>query len=601
MKLQIASKQIGPNKKGFTYIYLVLFFLLYGCSSLEKPPQQPVKNTFFEFTRASGGDTYESLAQKHLGDIRHAARIKEINGLDKVEANKEIIIPKYNVRPGGLTAKGYQLVPVLAYHHFSRANSTKRMIVGKRKFEEQLRFLRDNDYSGITIDQFFEFLDFGQIPEKSVLITVDDGWESTYSIAYPLLKKYNFPAVLYIPTNHIQERAGKFLSWGQIREMLNDETVDIQPHTKTHRDLTKRQQSESFSTYINAIRSELSGAKRVISNKLGHETTSLSYPYGATNSFVSALAKAEGYTTAFTVQRDGNPFFQNNFNLNRAMIFGGHNEREFVRNIDTFHALELETSEPIDESLNLARLKFHNPEHYENQGLWRTARITWMLYRDWLVSELNQKIANQIDVSAEEYEKIEQVDKKIMALSEKLQNIASEHFNTALATQDQDNRLKSLLLTLLYDPKHTDALQNLKHLDHRFRMLEYTVKPNDSLRKIARSIYGVEQKHVLIPIFNKEIQSDHDLKPGSVLALPQKPKKEIVRTPAPVNQNRCGPANNANKSKQELSQEYYTAAMRQFNSGETANAISSLNISLCFDPGNQEAQDMKELLDSLLN
>ena len=95
--------------------------------------------------------------------------------------------------------------------------------------------------------------------------------------------------------------------------MLTDENVDIQPHTKTHRNLIERQQRESFSAYINAIRSELSVPQRIISNKLGHKTTSLSYPFGATNSFVAALTEVEGYTTGFTVQRAGNPFFQNNF------------------------------------------------------------------------------------------------------------------------------------------------------------------------------------------------------------------------------------------------------------------------------------------------
>ncbi len=596
MKSQNISTRVWLKKRSDIYLYLVFLFVLYGCGA----PPKPLTNNNFVFITPSEEQTFESLAKEFLKDAKYASRIKEFNGLDKVVAHKEIIIPLENFRPGGLTANGYQLVPVLAYHHFSRSNSNRRMIVGERRFEQQLRYLQDNGYSGITIDQFFSFLEFGQVPEKSVLITIDDGWESTYSIAYPLLKKFNYPAVLYIPTNHIREQKGRFLSWDQIRNMLTDENVDIQPHTKTHRNLIERQQSESFSSYINAIRSELSVPQRIISKKLGHKTTSLSYPFGATNSFVAALTEVEGYTTGFTVQRAGNPFFQNNFDLNRAMIFGGYREGEFVKNIDTFEPLKLAESEPIDESLNFARLNFHNPEQYESEGQWRTAHMAWKIYRDWLASEFNKKLEHNANVNKES-EQIKQAEKRITELGEKTKKIASEHYYTAMASQEKDARFKGLLRALLYDPKHSDALQNLKLLNQQFRMLEYIVKPNDSQKKIAKSVYGNESKAILIPIFNTQIQNDDDLTPGEILKLPKKPKNQIIKKSKPASNNLCGQARNSNKSREESSQKFYTAAMHQFNNGETSKAISSLNISLCFNPENQEAKEMKELLDALLN
>lgn len=596
MKSQNTSAEIWLRKKSAVFLYLVFLFLLFGCGT----PPKPLTNNHFSFITPSEDQTFESLAKEYLKDVKYAARIKEFNGLDKVIANKEIIIPLESFRPGGLTANGYQLVPVLAYHHFSRSNSNRKMIVGERRFEQQLRYLQDNGYYGITIDQFFGFLEFGQVPEKSVLITIDDGWESTYSIAYPLLKKYNYPAVLYIPTNHIREQKSRFLSWDQIRSMLADENVDIQPHTKTHRNLIERQQRESFSSYINAIRSELSVPQKIISNKLGHETTSLSYPFGATNSFVAALTEAEGYTTGFTVQRDGNPFFQNNFDLNRAMIFGGYRESEFVKNIETFEPLKLEESEPIDESLNFARLDFHNPEKYESQGQLRTAHMAWKIYRDWLASEFNKKLKNNANVK-KETEQIELAEKRITELGEKTKKIASEHYYAAMALQEQDARFKGLLRALLYDPKHSDALQNLKVLNRQYRMLEYLVKPNDSLKKIANSVYGDKNKAILIPIFNTQIQNDHDLTPGKILKLPKKPKNQIVRQSKPAGNNLCGQPRSPDKSREELSQKHYTTAMHQFNNGETSKAISSLKTSLCFNPENLEAKEMKELLDALLN
>ena len=570
-----------------------LSFLLFGCGSFDK--KQIPKNSHFLFITPNSEATFESLAEDYLGDARLVSRIKEFNGLDRLVANQEIIIPLQSFRPGGLTAKGYQLVPVLAYHHFSQSNSNKKMIVGASKFDQQLRHLKSNGYYGISLDQFFDYLNFGQVPEKSVVITIDDGWASAYSIAYPLLKKHDYPAVLYIQTNNIREREGRFLNWTQLRSMLADETVDIQPHTKTHRDLTKQYQEESFSSYIRAIRFEMAGAKHAISKNLGYSTTSLAYPYGATNSFVSALAKVEGYTTGFTVRRKGNPFFLNNFELNRAMIYGGYNERQFAKNIKTFEPLILEKSEPIDESLNMAQLNYQNPETYENKDQWRTAFMAWKIHRDWLVSGLNH---NATTNRSRVIEQIEQADNQIIVLSEKLKKIAGEHYRSAMATSKKDAHFKGLLLTLLYDPRHEEALRNLKLLDKKTEMLEYLVKAGDTSKKIAKLVYGNERKEILIPVFNARVKDDSDLTPGMVLKLPKRPKTQIVNQSKRVNNSRCG-LSDSSKSNKELSAEYYASAIQQFNNGNTSQAISSLKTSLCFDPANHEAEEMQSLLEDL--
>ena len=218
---------------------------------------------------------------------------------------------------------------------------------------------------------------------------------------------------------------------------------------------------------------------------------------------------------------------QNNFDLNRAMIFGSYREGTFVKNIDTFEPLKLAESEPIDESLNFARLNFHNPEQYESAGQWRTAHMAWKIYRDWVASEFNKKLTHNANVDKES-EQIKQAEKKINELGEKTKKIASEYYYAAMAAQEKDARFKGLLRALLYDPKHSDALQNLKLLNQQFRMLEYKVKPNDSLKKIAKSVYGNERKAILIPIFNAQIQNDGDLTPGEILKLPKKPKKQII-------------------------------------------------------------------------
>jgi len=220
-----------------------------------------------------------------------------------------VIIPLFNFRPSGLTALGYQTVPVLSYHHFSKSKSDK-LHVRADHFEQQMQFLKDNGYRVITIDQLFDFLELGQVPEKSVVITIDDGWNDAYHIAFPILKKYGFSATLFIQTGLINQ-SPKTLSWAQIREMLNN---SVQCHTKTVRNLTKQKSGESFADYFER---ELDESRQVIKQQLGFNVKYLAYPYGETNQLVVDLLKKQGYRGAFTVERESNPFFVNNYNLKK--------------------------------------------------------------------------------------------------------------------------------------------------------------------------------------------------------------------------------------------------------------------------------------------
>jgi peptidoglycan/xylan/chitin deacetylase (PgdA/CDA1 family) len=208
-------------------------------------------------------------------------------------------------------------------------------MVTKSTFEEQMKFLKDKGYRVITLAQFFDFLEFkGQIPKKSVVISIDDGWRSTYDIAYPILKKYGYPATLFVYTDLIVG-SEKTLSWDLIQEMANN-GMDIQCHTKTHRNLTKMEQKESFKDYFEAIEKELSVCRTMVKKKLNIDTKYLAYPYGDTNHLVNELLKKQGYQGAFTIKRGGNPFFIPNYRVNRSMIYGDFDLTQFERNATVF-------------------------------------------------------------------------------------------------------------------------------------------------------------------------------------------------------------------------------------------------------------------------
>jgi len=299
------------------------------------PPVELRASANFVAITAQEGNTFSSLAAKYLNDPSMEWWIADFNGLSTLTPGQSLIIPLKPYEKGGVSLKGYQTVPVLSYHNFSPDRSTNRMTVTKAAFEEQMKLLKDKGYRVITLDQFLGFLNFkSQIPPKSVVITIDDGWRSAFEIAMPILKKYGYPATLFVYTGLIVG-SSKTLSWELIREM-GENGIDIQGHTITHRTLTSVNKRESFKEYFDAIERELSESARIIKAKVGKDIKYLAYPDGETNHLVIDLVKKDGYKAAFTVKRGGNPFYAHNYRLNRSMIYGDFDLTQFEKNLAVF-------------------------------------------------------------------------------------------------------------------------------------------------------------------------------------------------------------------------------------------------------------------------
>ena len=100
-----------------------------------------------------------------------------------------------------------QKVAVLGYHSFSKEKEEDIFIMPINEFEEQLKYLKRHHYKALSLDEFYDYYKGNKkIPRKSVLITMDDGYQSNYDLAFPLLKKYNMKAtVFYIGSNVIGE------------------------------------------------------------------------------------------------------------------------------------------------------------------------------------------------------------------------------------------------------------------------------------------------------------------------------------------------------------------------------------------------------------
>lgn len=330
-------------------LLLLLSLLTWGCAGTEiRPPAQhpPAPPTtgpsahvraFPDFIVAivQPGDSYSSLAGKYLGDPSMDWFLSEFNGNPLPAPGKDVLIPLKSYAPGGLWPTGYQTVPVLTYHKLSRNGTPDAMTVRGADFEAQMRFLRENGYRVITLDDLFEFLQFRrQIPARSVVITFDDGWRSVYDIALPILKKFGYPATLFVYTDLIVG-SRETLSWEQVIE-LSRNGFDIECHSKTHRYLGRKERKESFRNYFETVRNEIVESAKIIGRHTGREVKYLAYPYGDTNALVVAMTRREGYRLAFTVERESVPFFSNDYRVSREMIFGTFRLKDFENNLTTF-------------------------------------------------------------------------------------------------------------------------------------------------------------------------------------------------------------------------------------------------------------------------
>lgn len=319
-----------------------LALLMAGCASVGEPSQKPIGpptsstvSPRFMSLVARPGDSFRSLALRHLDDPSLDWLLAEINGTESVKPGQSVIIPMDPLEAGGISLKGYQTVPILTYHKFTKGRPDATT-VNEKTFEEQMKYLKVNGYHVITMDAFFEFLDFRrQIPPKSVVITADDGWRSFYDIAYPILKKHGYPATLFVYTDFISGNGKTLLNWDVLREMANN-GISIQSHTKTHRYLDRRLTNENFRDYFEAVKKEVTESAKTIRKNLNVEVKYLAYPYGETNHLVAALLEKLQYRGGFTVDRAASPAFSNRFRINRSMIYGTFDLEDFENNLKVF-------------------------------------------------------------------------------------------------------------------------------------------------------------------------------------------------------------------------------------------------------------------------
>ncbi|WP_280152277.1 polysaccharide deacetylase family protein [Piscinibacter sp. XHJ-5] len=271
-------------------------------------------------------DTLKSIAARFLGSEERDWVIGDFNGVSRVQPGQPLVVPLVTLNPIGVHADHYQTVPILCYHRFAATGG--KMAVSPATFAAQLDWLARNDYHVIRLAQLLGYLEGRQaLPRRSVVITIDDGYESVHRHALPLLRKHGFPATLFVYTDFIG--AGDALSWSQLHELAASGLVDVQAHSKTHRNLIERAAGESESQYRAGLETEAKAPRDILERRLPVQVRHYAFPYGDANEAVLDLLAKQHYQLAVTVNPGGNAFFAQPLMLRRTMIFGDSDLESF--------------------------------------------------------------------------------------------------------------------------------------------------------------------------------------------------------------------------------------------------------------------------------
>jgi peptidoglycan/xylan/chitin deacetylase (PgdA/CDA1 family) len=204
-------------------------------------------------------------------------------------------------------------VMVLCYHRFEEKPRPKdALAITPAQFEKEMQAVKDAGFSVIPMQDFLAWRRSEKdIPAKSCVVTIDDGYLSGYEMAWPILKKFNYPFTMFVYVNYIGS-GGKSISWDQLAEM-RDAGVDIQSHTYSHSNLrvpgggVDKHTRDLVMKDVQALgadgwlRKEILGSKQELEKQLGIRVNAIAYPFGIYSQKARDMVKEAGYEAAFTV------------------------------------------------------------------------------------------------------------------------------------------------------------------------------------------------------------------------------------------------------------------------------------------------------------
>jgi len=227
-------------------------------------------------------------------------------------------------------------VPILMYHRIADEGPAElsRYRTTPSAFEDQLRLLRRYGYHAITSSDLEFHIRSGQPhPGRPVMITFDDGYQDFYDIAWPILRRNDFTAEVFIVTDKVGYAAdwdqqssppSPLMDWPAIRE-LQAQGVRFGSHLASH--------SAASTLPLDVLLRETVGSRAVLERRLGCDVTSIAPPFGIIDDRLWCCIELSGYATAFTTEDRIASLSDHPWFLPRVEVFGGEDLAAFAKRI----------------------------------------------------------------------------------------------------------------------------------------------------------------------------------------------------------------------------------------------------------------------------
>lgn len=188
------------------------------------------------------------------------------------------------------------IVPILMYHNIvdEYPPETAGANISPELFEKHIETLLNYGYNPVSLSDYYQFmLGNKSLPENPIVITFDDGYLSNYEIAFPILKKYNVPAAIFIVTSTVGLTPESGLvsyphfTWEQAKIMQDSGLIEINSHTHTHKNISTLTTGE--------LQTEIRLSKYLIEKNLNKYCYTFAYPYGGYREDTEKLIRYAGY------------------------------------------------------------------------------------------------------------------------------------------------------------------------------------------------------------------------------------------------------------------------------------------------------------------
>lgn len=237
-------------------------------------------------------------------DITNKAEENNVIIEEQIEENTEHEIEKIDLNNlsddeasfGKLDEPVYKIgeknlkLPILIYHGFSTPlpeGDVYKLMCTKDNFEGQITTLKDAGFTFITLEDLYKYKKgYIGLPEKTVAITMDDGWLGNYTEAFDIIKKYNVPATIFIVENLVGTEG--YFSWEQAKEMYDSGLVKIHVHGRKHISATGYSKEKLIEDYNHT--------HELIEEKLGAKVQKImAYPAGDSSADTIKWLKEAGF------------------------------------------------------------------------------------------------------------------------------------------------------------------------------------------------------------------------------------------------------------------------------------------------------------------